>query len=268
METDKFSKIGHTHKDCQDYAIAGNDYVILCDGCSTAIDSDVGARLLARAARLYLTNDFHQNAFSESVLATAKLYCIMMGYPAETLSATLLSVFKKNNNFVVRCIGDGYVFARRKNGTFVWKEIKYPSGAPYYLRYELDKSVKEEYISRFGQTNVITCYDKDNPVECYEHSSIPDNGGCHSFAFSCVDYDLVGVASDGVSSFVQLLNSGTGVTTVAIPPEKIIEEMLKFKNFNGEFVRRRMTKAFETFAELGWQNNDDFTVAAMYDKGN
>ena len=49
MAADVFYAIGSTHHVCQDFAVANGDFVILSDGCSSAKDSDWGARLLVKA---------------------------------------------------------------------------------------------------------------------------------------------------------------------------------------------------------------------------
>ncbi len=52
MNTDCFYSIGHSHKVCEDYALSGTigdtlAYAVVCDGCSSSKQVDVGARLLA-----------------------------------------------------------------------------------------------------------------------------------------------------------------------------------------------------------------------------
>ncbi|HYO91642.1 MAG TPA: hypothetical protein VEQ40_08400, partial [Pyrinomonadaceae bacterium] len=69
MNADSAFLIGATHAVCQDYAVAGNGtpderaavsnlqanpYVILSDGCSSSPDTDIGARLLVKAAEQVL----------------------------------------------------------------------------------------------------------------------------------------------------------------------------------------------------------------------
>ena len=52
---DAFFSIGKTHMVCEDYARAGTQqnglpYALVCDGCSSSPDTDIGARLLGMAA--------------------------------------------------------------------------------------------------------------------------------------------------------------------------------------------------------------------------
>ncbi len=51
---DSFFSMAKQHAVCQDYAIGGmlpSPFLVLCDGCSSSNNSDVGARILAISAR-------------------------------------------------------------------------------------------------------------------------------------------------------------------------------------------------------------------------
>ncbi|MCA9708502.1 MAG: hypothetical protein KDK70_21815, partial [Myxococcales bacterium] len=59
MYVDAWFAIGDTHVVCEDFACAGHTeagagFAVVCDGCSSSPQTDVGARLLAAAARVEL----------------------------------------------------------------------------------------------------------------------------------------------------------------------------------------------------------------------
>jgi hypothetical protein len=57
IQTDIFRRIGATHAVCEDYIIEGNKpfpFIILADGCSTAKNTDMGARILCHLAKQYV----------------------------------------------------------------------------------------------------------------------------------------------------------------------------------------------------------------------
>ena len=57
MALDAYYAIGRLHLFCEDYAAQGRQpfpYMILADGCSAALDSDLGARLPVLNARRLL----------------------------------------------------------------------------------------------------------------------------------------------------------------------------------------------------------------------
>ena len=57
MNANSAINIGATHSLCEDYVIAQSEghYVILSDCCSSSPDTDIGARLLVKAAENILT---------------------------------------------------------------------------------------------------------------------------------------------------------------------------------------------------------------------
>ena len=63
MQVDTFSKIGKTHKICEDYILSGTKpfpYIIISDGCSSSEGTDMGARLLCFLAQQYIRFNSHQ----------------------------------------------------------------------------------------------------------------------------------------------------------------------------------------------------------------
>ena len=76
ISTDIFLEIGAQHKICEDYIVHGDDpvpYIILADGCSTADDTEMGARILCHLAKQYiryqrgtsLNLDYHKTGQSQ-----------------------------------------------------------------------------------------------------------------------------------------------------------------------------------------------------------
>jgi hypothetical protein len=55
MKADSYFEIGSTHQVCQDYALAyaSDDfaYAIMSDGCTSSLNTDIGARLVSVIAR-------------------------------------------------------------------------------------------------------------------------------------------------------------------------------------------------------------------------
>ena len=284
MNTDVFFTQGSTHKICQDYAISnrrdkdgnilGPAFVVVCDGCSGAEDSDFGARLLARAAVKYndrfLTNDQRLNR----ILATADMYRQSLSLPIQSLCATLLTAVETTHNIEVSIVGDGVVYARRRDGTAVIYEYRYPFGAPYYLRYSLSQQDEEEYGKKFGWCRITVVYaitgEETKIVRSELNNGRPSDGlpalSCMP-AFRTFDksiFDLVAIMSDGASAFERFNETNTGREPVSIPMADVLKEMTSFKNYNGEFVQRRCQKALKQCRANGWQNMDDFSIGAIY----
>lgn len=276
MITDTFFTIGKTHTICQDYAEHGSDHVIVSDGCSSAPESNIGAILLSRAAKLYLKNfavkDVATQIFTQNVLANATAYARAMELHPDSLLATLLVAKKVNNDIKVVVAGDGVVAARRR-GTTNWMvcEYTYPSGAPFYLRYTLNPADEDNYIKQFGITVRHTVNDVDVATgevvkgfsALFENKS-SGSLGPYFLTFPLDEYDAVAVLSDGSQSF---LRTETGVTSkqpASVPLHTVLSKLLHFKNYAGAFVQRRCKAAFKQFGLDNWHNSDDLSVGVIY----
>jgi len=245
LSLDSYTRKGSTHQDNQDYILTDEDakIAILCDGCSSAQHVDVGARLLAWASL---------NGTVDELPSIAK----QLGLPDESLYATLLRLeFQPSEaRFDVSINGDGFFFSLIEDLLIV-SEIGFTDNAPAYPAYDLFKKVglyEESYPDN-------SCYENGyfyNWPELTKHSqSGQDIKNPINFSHSG-ETRLIGVASDGLNSFVD--KSGNPV-----PFYEVAAEIFKFKNFNGEFVKRRMNAAFAEFDKRGWRNQDDFSIAVF-----
>lgn len=274
MNTDVFFTMGTTHKICQDYAIARNHetspLVLLSDGCSSAPDTDFGSRLLVKAAEpnVYEKSfECRTDPFLRSTLTNAHTFCRTLQLPDESLCATLLVARIEGNFFKTLCVGDGVVAARHNSGAIFVYEYQFESGAPYYLRYEIDPKIKEDYFKQFGKKGKQLFYtvDPKGVVDSTKETPLPfdETTVCFEECFELDEFDLVAIFSDGVSSFVKQSVTSTTKQNVAVPTIDIVKEILSFKGFTGDFVQRRCQRAFKTFRENHYQNCDDFSVAVI-----
>lgn len=282
---DVYCTQGSTHRMCQDYAISnsrepngqikGPAYVVVCDGCSGAEHSDFGARLLARAAIRYKDHFIHTGDQLNRILATADVYRQTMGLHIQSLCATLLIAAENQMGTMVTMVGDGGIYARRRDGGASFFEFKYPSGAPYYLRYSISLDDEATYGEKFGWSRTKTIYDLSPQDEVIasrveDITKIPDV--LHpsvevmpiTMQFNRNEYDLIAIMSDGISAFETLTITTTGKHTDLIPSTQVLREVMAFKNTNGEFVQRRCQRAFKQFEENKWKNTDDFSLGVVY----
>ena len=131
MNADAYFEIGAAHTVCEDYAIAGSyedlTYAILCDGCSSSQDTDVGARILAQVSQgvlkylhnrklLYniefLTEKFKE-VFNELVLNKCMEVRQTLRLPQSAFDATLLVSFGVGKNIrVITMRGDGFALIK------------------------------------------------------------------------------------------------------------------------------------------------------------
>lgn len=270
MNTDVYFTQGSTHRICEDYALASEKQVVISDGCSTGVHTDFGARLLSAAATQQNKQSLQDEERWSRILASADVYRKSLGLPIQSLAATLLiaRIIEDEHPYIaVDMIGDGTVAARfRGSNTYVVHNINFPSGAPYYIRYNLSNEDQKTWGEKFGwkrkctvgtwTVNESNLSQKSELFFGKEQNKIIAD----TYKFPICHYDLVVLTSDGAESFLTTEASGE---TRRISMFEIFQEVLAFKNTRGEFVHKRCVKSFRIFRDRGWINADDFSLAAI-----
>src|SRR5688572_3601816 len=125
MNANSASNIGATHSLCQDYVIAqngsangGGPYVILSDGCSSSPDTDIGARLLVKAAEKLFTHHGVEDAeqLHKKAAQLALGWACLIQVPAECVDATLMTIHVSEQSLIVACSGDGAIVLESRDG--------------------------------------------------------------------------------------------------------------------------------------------------------
>lgn len=252
MNLDSFSKIGKAHIYNQDYVAVSEDGSILalCDGCSSAPFTDTGARLLAHSALTY--EDL------QKVMMAAYTSIGLVDLPLDSLSSTLIRIRIIDNIAVAEIAGDGTIVAIPKEGLQILsrenicnyiQHIRFPSNAPYYLRYNLDEKDRQKYLELYG--GLVT----ENNSSYELLAKWPD--GIIKKSINAKDINLIAIFSDGISSFQD--SNGNKISEA-----DLISELTSFKNYSGQFVQRRCRKAFSEFDKRGWRNLDDFSMGVIH----
>jgi len=280
MNTDSFYAKGSTHRENQDYAThgerEGQPFAIISDGCSSAPRTDFGARILVQAAVQYLgVAGYNDDSFSHSTINTARIWSHALGLPDDCLCATLLMAIVANvdvgmphvdqHMYKVFISGDGFVVARHKDRMEI-HEYKFARGAPCYLRYSLDPKMSKDYWAKFGDEVTHRIYMIDNNGKSdyqKETKKYPAAPFFFKLEFPVSDYLWVAVVSDGGDSFLETVDHGTGLEPTDVPASTVLFELFNFKNYQGEFVQQRCSKAFKEFGKKRWQNADDIAVGVI-----
>jgi len=103
MEINSCFQIGKDHKICEDYAISGHDpfpYIIISDGCSSNLNTDIGSRILVSMTKknIHLFNPEYYIDFVDNVIFQSKSLVSIMGLNKDCLHATLLLIIKRDSN--------------------------------------------------------------------------------------------------------------------------------------------------------------------------
>jgi hypothetical protein len=280
--------MGSSHAVCQDYALAGallppahsegldpspGPYVILSDGCSSSPDTDIGARLLARAAERLLRGDGEPQTLctAETHREAARLalsWAGLLGLRPQAVDATLLTARLEGDELVVGCSGDGVVCLQTWTGELEVYSINYPSGYPLYPAYAhqpgrllaleaAGSSCKE--VRRFrsaaagDELRLCDTSGGDSPTEV--------------FNVAAADYRCVALFSDGIHSFYHTGPTCTGGRVQPVPLESVLPDLVSFKSTRGSFVGRRLTRFLKDCQRRGWRHADDLSIGALHAGG-
>jgi len=236
---------GRTHPVCQDYAAVGPGIAVVCDGCSGAPDSDVGARLLAHAALRATPDALRGGTWMER---TEVARCAL-GLDPASLDATCIVARATEGAITVTMFGDGVVAARRLDGTLAIIEVSYPQSAPPYPSYALSEQRQQAYDRSGLGTATLRATDQ-------APAAVPLGRGL-SWRFPRAQWQSVLVGSDGLGAFRQM-------DQTLAPSTEIVPPLFRYPSPRGAFVTRRLRRYLTKEAPTrGLHPEDDVAVAAL-----
>jgi len=272
--TDSYFETGTGHAICEDYAISGEYkglyYAIGADGCSSSKNTDMGARLLCHIAKKKIMYMHFLGAFAKSsvmetermlrVLITEEISKVNHSFSLETSSfdATLWIALVSGSNVFVMGWGDGVVIQNRKRIIQVTK-YEYESNAPYYLSYGLSHQRQIDYADEFADSKIF-CSDmaiSNGKKECYTQERKCDAPFLLYMDRSESPLISISICSDGVNSYQDAENK-------QIPLGEISTDYVAYKNYTGEFVKRRMSRLRKDCEKAGLHHIDDVFCATIY----
>lgn len=257
---DGFFAIGSTHGVCQDYVRTGTTpdgraYAIVSDGCSSSKDTDIGARLLVRAAENFIRNNIPISI--PAIIAQARAYAATMSLMPTCLDATLLLAYEQGEFIELYLVGDGVVAARPRNGgePFIF-QMEYPGGAPFYPNYFMDPPRLQAFLEMPDNLLVTKPENLNLPgVFCIHQPHERDTVLCLTLAKA--EFDLVVLSTDGITSF---RNSDM----TPIPVTDLVTQLLAVKIPTGAFLTRRCKRFLGTYAGRCQTHFDDFSAGALF----
>ena len=255
---DSIYMIGATHSVCQDYVVAKNSYVILSDGCSTSPDSDIGSRLLVKAAEQQINSNPNPETLPERAARLALAWAEEMNLPPQSVDATLLTAFINNDELLVSCSGDGVIVTETTDGRRDLYDISYPSGYPLYPSY-LHQPDRLATMAINGRTLKEVNHSSSSELRRTHRCDSPT----HVQRLTAKDYRFVALMSDGVRSFYTTADKNVA----PLESSHVISELLSFKSWNGAFVARRVKRFMRDSGSKGWQHADDLSIGVLYPGG-
>lgn len=301
--TDSYIEIGSAHNICEDYSLNGiingeMPYIIVCDGCSSSKMTDFGARILAHACKTALyerygsikellqilnhdKDDIGNLLRTEIYLKTinvARTAVANFGLPYTVCDATLLYAFIYDKKLYVTAYGDGNIIINRKhnidNKSTTWINLKYESNAPFYISYGMDMARENGYLQdeRFGKKTlkIDTCHSYTAmPGPQIDSREIPSS---ENFTLDMItgDIESITLSSDGMESYMHAHKRlcvnpmPTDEEIQSLKPYSIMQRMVGYKNYNGEFVKRRMKRMRQEVEAIQGEHYDDVSSATIW----
>ena len=264
---DCYFTIAKQHIICEDYAIsemAPTPHLIVCDGCSSSRNSDIGARILATSAKKSLGECIEENSsiklpsygdFGYAIMNRARHVTELLGLASTCLDATLLLAMSYHGNLYVYVYGDGYIVTVNREGELAYIKFSYEKNMPYYLMYWIDKTRRELYLmnNRDGK-DVVTITEYHDGQE---NISQMDCDSPLMFTFVMNEYRLLALTSDGASSFLSVEDNRK------IPVKDILEQLVAYKTTKGDFVKRRTRRMIKNYEKQGIYPTDDLSIATL-----
>lgn len=249
-------------KVCQDYSICNSKdkpYLIICDGCGSSQNTDIGSRILAHSAKnsfnYFSELDYKNFGLSSISLCSSVLKTLEL--KDETLDSTLIFSKIVDNRYIETYMyGDGFIFStdRNKNLKYIQK-TSFEKNAPFYLSYKINRErqeMYEEYFEGIDPIKVKITNEMGTSVEYSSNLNYNNQSYCELH-----NTELHFISSDGIDSFVNIK------TGERIESSLIINEIIKIKSKNGEFVKRRVRRMLEDLASKDIYNFDDISIAAF-----
>lgn len=250
MHADAHYVIGSTHGVCEDYALAVSvgerAFAVVCDGCSSSANSDVGARLLAAAAAATL----REGRFDlPQTLTKAHRALHALELDETALDATLLVAYATDDIIEVRCFGDGIVAARQTDGTLVHLSIGYVNAAPDYPSYQLNALRRRSFDRQLRSPRTL-----EGPL--VDAAEVTDHV---RLVLPRSRYHCVAILSDGASAVTE-----SNGDLVAV--ESVLGSLALASGAcpNGAFVHRRLRRWVRRVCPAAnWTPNDDVAAAVI-----
>jgi len=211
-------------------------------------------------------------------------FLITYNFPTEVLDATILVVVQYQNYFLQFTLGDGVCFFQYQNKKKYRKTV-FNSNAPFYFSYVLEP--QHSLFNPTGVPNEKNCNkkriwnymeffgDKSCYVECnsirekiffpndYDYDLFDENPQIDLYANFMADrinvfknLDLIAIASDGLSSFIKANNEPVDELQLTL-------DLFDYKNFNGDFVKRKVNFFQRKWVKEGIKHHDDISFASL-----
>jgi len=254
LHSDHFFTIGKTHQICEDYCTHNDTpipHLVLCDGCSSSDNTDIGARILTVTVQHILEKEgiLDYSTFGQKVIQHAWNVAEKMGLARSTLDATVLFAFQQQDAIQVYVYGDGCLLFKDIHEQFGYIDIGFTHNAPYYLTYWLDEARQKDYASYEEHPLIL------NDAK-YGRRVLPFDSAL-SFTFPLDKFNIIALASDGITQCVDTKKMER------LSLKKVVKDLLSFEDLEGNFVKQHLETCLKHYAQDQMYPFDDLSIAAF-----
>lgn len=272
MNTDSAFVIGKSHRVCQDYSSYGPNFIVVSDGCSGSQDTDFGSRIIAKTFSDY---SFNNEIYDfDKLIKECEKKVKLLNLAPMSLDATLLAAYVKDGICTVDMYGDGVLVKQLLDNTFEVTIINYPSDAPLYPSYYLNKDRLTGYVELFGLNRIVKKYILSKNGEVSKSETIDEIIGKDDYfnhfntgyydQFDINKYKSVYLLSDGAESFYKIKKTETSKQRVDVNLNDVLISLLDFKAYYGNFISRRLNFFKKDCEKLDWHHFDDLSLGGMF----
>lgn len=279
LQTDHYFHIGKAHltggKPCQDYAISqtfhGAAMAIICDGCSSGGQTDVGARLLALTTLAALQNHWLINGQinPEQTIPEIRLNqkiklassCQLLGLQPNDLLATCIYAYLGSQGGLIHIQGDGVVALKFNSQQILMYQYEWQDNRPYYPAYAENRLI--DFIAAHGddlqalRLKAEKWQSINNQHQLLQTDNSTLSQGLQGI-FLSLDKNLIDQGLEYIAVF------SDGVTQIDnVKWQDAVIDFLNFKNTKGEFAKRRMIRGISEMIKLNKGPLDDIAYAVI-----
>jgi len=277
--------IGKMHREqnkpCQDHTLAqmynGVGLLAVSDGCSSGGHTDIGSRILTCATMMTLCEyvDFgvsHTLTAHTALVINNKIKKFannsrsLLGLQVRDMYATCLYAIVTPQGGLVQMFGDGHIMLQYRDGSIVSYSTHWNNNEPFYPVYEtegLDHFIADHIAIDKGLSSCVlqvTKLSPDGTISSTKTAKTLQEGIEGTLIFISqedIENNLLclAIASDGLDSFY---------SSEKINASIIIPDVMAFKSWKGDFVKRRLSRFLTDSAKQNIFPEDDLSYAVLH----
>lgn len=246
---------------CQDYAASearsDSANAVVSDGCSSGGKTDIGARIVALNTLNALregnavTIPFDQYCFSLDEAVRQEL-----NLKHEDMLATIGYIRANMQLAELRLLGDGVLAVQWGDTDVAMMRIEWANNMPAYRAYMLDDYAGlRNAMKDWMLPNEHVWYHGDGTQHVYSRSfdeGIKGTNWVYPISSTAAYPTNFAIFSDGVAQ------------VTAMDWKDVVKELMSFKSYEGDFVKRRMNRFIRDIHTAGKGPMDDIAMACVH----